>query len=168
MSRQRHRRQLSPADRHTLLCLMSDEHYQQTKLGAALSPDRQRRSSLFWRMAAAYLEQPVLRVMLAGSSLRAGADCWVIRWAARWLGAVPAELPLAGSSRYQSNTGFSSCFPFAEADALWRQQRQRQRLQRRVWQPLPRGRDPRQQLHKPHPQQQSRRCRPQLCGTRSL
>ena len=75
MSRQRHRRQLSSADQHTLLRLMSDERYQQTKLGAAFPPARQRRSSLFWQLAAAYLEQPLLRVMLAGSSLRAGADC---------------------------------------------------------------------------------------------
>lgn len=64
---------LSRADRHTLLRLMADPWYQQTKLGVAFPPHKQQRSSQFWRLAAAYLGQPLLAVMLAGGRLRAGA-----------------------------------------------------------------------------------------------
>ncbi|PRW56295.1 hypothetical protein C2E21_4871 [Chlorella sorokiniana] len=67
-------RQLPAADRRTLLRLMSDECYQQTKLGAAFPPSKQQRSGQFWLLAAAYLEQPVLSVVLAGACLRAEAD----------------------------------------------------------------------------------------------
>ena len=63
---------LSRADRRTLLRLMADKLYQQTKLGAAFPPHRRQRSGLFWQLAATYLEQPLTRVMLAGMALRAG------------------------------------------------------------------------------------------------
>jgi len=69
-------RQLSLTDQRTLLRLMSDGWYQEAKLGGAFPPAKQQRSSGFWQLAAAYLEQPLLVVMLAGGSLRAGAGGW--------------------------------------------------------------------------------------------
>ena len=82
---------LSRADCRTLLRLMADECYQQTKLGAAFPPRKQQRSSLFWQLAASYLEQPLMVVMLAGMSLRAGGG---LEWrAGRLWVCVPARLP---------------------------------------------------------------------------
>ena len=82
---------LHQADRRTLLRLMADECYQETKLGAAFPPRKQQRSSLFWQLAASYLEQPLTAVMLAGMSLGAGGGLeW--RVGRLWL-CVPARLP---------------------------------------------------------------------------
>ena len=164
MSQQRHRRPLSPSDRRTcpgtlgtLLRLMIDERYQHTKLGAAFSPARQRRSSLFWQLAATYLGQPVLRVMLAGSSLRTGADCWVTGWSGREVGFCACSasfgmflqlsskhrLLLVSTLQRRMPCGCSSVSGSAPSG-------------RNVWQSLLRGRNPWQQLHTPRPQQQSR------------
>lgn len=65
-------RLLPRSDRHTLLRLMSDDNYQQAKLGSAFKPPKKLRSGRFWCLAAAYLEQPLAVVMLTGMSLREG------------------------------------------------------------------------------------------------
>lgn len=66
-------RRLPAGDRATLLRLMCDEHYQQVKLGGRFSPARQGGSQLFVRLAAAYLERPLLQVAVEGMRLQPGA-----------------------------------------------------------------------------------------------
>ena len=63
---------LTRGDRGTLLLLMSDPLFQQTKLGAAFTPAQQHRSLRFAQLAAAYLGQPVALVLLECLRLRQG------------------------------------------------------------------------------------------------
>ena len=65
-------RRLPAGDRVTLLRLMSDAYYQHTKLGCCFSPAAQLHSQRFYRLAAAYLRQPLLCVMMEGMRLQPG------------------------------------------------------------------------------------------------
>lgn len=75
--RQRGRR-VGADDRATLLRLMVNPSYQQTKLGRAYSLGDQRRGQGFWRAAAAYLVLPLPTVMVQGMRLWPGG-CWAMQ-----------------------------------------------------------------------------------------
>ena len=70
------RRNLARDQRATLLRLMTEPSFQQTKLGAAFSPARQLHSQLFLHLAARYIGAPLGKVILGGARLRPRPGGW--------------------------------------------------------------------------------------------